>query len=536
MNRKKLKKTLSILVGAALICGSTTVMAAENTSPESLTVGMSKDQSTITPFTYINGTPGFDVMRFIYDSLFTINEENEAEPWMVEKDYTISEDYKTYTVTLLDGIKWQDGEDVTPEDVKFTFEYVLTQDNGRWIGIASEVDSITVDGNQITFQLTDPDPDFIRSGLADMRIIAKHVYEGVEDGTSVESMGSGAYRMTAYEPDQYYTLEAFDEYFKGTPTVKTIQMPIISDASVMQQSLISGEIAAYTGSISPELIDTYTSAESINLIKTEGYVSSLLLFNCERTPFDEADFRTALTHAVDLDEIIDQVCLGYASKGTAGYVKEGLPEYTEGLDYVYDTQKAEEMLDALGYTEKDADGMRLDLKGEPMDLELLVQSGNTIRTRSAELISQQLGKIGVRVTVTALESGSVDDRVWPEFDVANGRDFDMAMWGWSAPVIQKAGAIVDTCYSDTVAGGDNLGGYRSEEFDALAEKYLSSSDVKEREQLSHEMQTLAAGDSPFMTLFYLDTISAVNSEMYAGWKDAKGTYAFNVFSFLPDDK
>ena len=289
---KMRNKTVTALMMAGMVLMSAaypTQVLAEETAVETLTIGMSKDQSTITPFTYINGTPGFDVMRFIYDSLFTIDENNEAVPWMVEDEYEVSDDYKTYTVTLLDGLKWHDGEPLTAEDVKFTFEYVLTQDVGRWITIASGVESIDIDGNKITFHLTDPNPDFIRSGLADMRIIAKHVYEGVEDATTVPSMGSGAYKMTDYVADQYYTLEAFEDYFKGEPTVKTLQLPIISDNSIMQQSLISGEIAAYTGSISPELIETYEAAENIDLISTEGYVSTLLLFNCEREPFDEAD-------------------------------------------------------------------------------------------------------------------------------------------------------------------------------------------------------------------------------------------------------
>ena len=282
------------------------------------------------------------------------------------------------------------------------------------------------------------------------------------------------------------------------------------------------------------MIETYSSIENIDLVQTEGYVSTLLLFNCERTPFDEAEFRKALTYGIDLDEIIEQVCLGYADKGTAGYVKEGLAEYTEGLDYVYDPEKAIEMLDSIGYTELDENGMRLGKDGKEMDLELLVQSGNTTRTRTAELIAQQLGEIGVKVTVTSMESGSVDDKVWPEFDVSKGRDYDMAMWGWSAPVIQKAGAIVTACYSDYVQGGDNLGGYKNAEFDVMAEKYLSSEDVEERIELSHEMQTFAAEEAPFVTLFFMDTVSAVNTEQYNGWAEAKGTYAFNVFSFLPE--
>lgn len=532
----KMKKWLAAFLTAGMLVSTFAgSVMAEETSVESLTIAMTKDQSTMTPFTYINGTPGFDVMRFTFDSLFTIDTENNAVPWMVEDDYEISEDYKTYKVTLKEGITWHDGEPLTAEDVKFTFEYVLTQSIGRWITISSGVESVEVDGNDITFKLVSPNPDFIRSGLADMRIIAKHIYEGVEDATTIPAVGSGAYKLVDYVPDQYYTLEAYDEYFRGTPKVKTLNLPIISDASVREQALMSGEIATFTGSIAPELFETYDAAADIELVKTEGYVSTLLLYNCERAPFDEADFRTALTTAINLDEIIEQVCLGYADKGTAGYVKAGLAEYTEGLEYTYDPDKAEEMLDALGYTERDADGMRLSKDGEEMNLELLVQSGNATRIRTAELIAQHLGKVGVRVTVNAMESGAVDDKVWPEFDVANGRDFDMTMWGWSAPVIQKAGAIVASCYSDVVWGGDNLGGYCNDEFDALAAEYLASSDVTRRVELSQEMQKIAAADSPFVTLFFMDTVSAVNAEQYDGWKEAKGTYAFNVFSFLPEE-
>ena len=131
--RTRNKRIAALLMTSMLAMAAVSPMQAmaEENSVEMLTIGMTKDQSTITPFTYINGTPGFDVMRFIYDSLFTIDENNVAVPWMVADDYEVSEDFRTYKVTLLDGIKWQDGEPLTAEDVKFTFEYVLTQENGR---------------------------------------------------------------------------------------------------------------------------------------------------------------------------------------------------------------------------------------------------------------------------------------------------------------------------------------------------------------------------------------------------------------------
>lgn len=551
-----MKKIIACLMAAAMLVGACAcgakpqketsqageTKAAETAAPETeasekasdeFVVAMSSDQSTLTPFTYINGTPGFDVMRFMYDSLFTIDENNEASPWMVEDDYTVNEDFTVYKVTLKEGQTWHDGEAVTPEDVKFTFEYVLTQSLGRWIKIAKPVADISIEGNDITFTLEQPDPSFIRDGLADIRIIAKHMYEGVEDGTTVENMGSGAYKLAEYVPNEYYTLEANEGYFRGTPVIKTIQMPIISDASVRQQMLMAGEIATFTGTITPEVVDTFKAAENIDLLQSEGYASTLLLFNCERAPFDQADFRNALVHAIDFDTLIDQVYLGMATKGTAGHVKEGLEEFVPDLDYVYDVDAANALLDNLGYTERDADGMRLALDGSEMDLEFLVYSGSTLRIRMAEIISMQFAEIGVKATVTALDPDTVDAMVWPEFDVAQGRDFDLSMWGWSAPVVQKSGAIIALCHSDSTIGGDNLGGYVNADFDAIANEYLASADKDFRLEKNAELQKIAEDDMPFVTLLFSDNISAVNTDIYDGWVSAAGTYAFNVFSFLP---
>ncbi len=509
--------------------------AGEQGRVEELTVAMTKDENTLTPFTYVTGTPGFDVMRFLYDSLFTVDADNEAVPWMVEDDYTVNEDHTVFTMTLKEGQKWHDGEPVTAEDVKFTFDYVKTQSAGRWITIASAVKDVAVSGNEITFTLAEPNPSFIRDGLADMRIIAKHLYEGETDGAAVENMGSGPYRLAEYVTGEYYTLEAVDDYFRGTPTVKTIRMPIVTDSSVTQQMLLSGEIAAFTGTVTPEVAATFEAEKDIELIRSEGFASTLLLFNCERAPFDNAKFRKALSMAVDLDELVEQVYLGMAAKGTAGHVKEGLAEYVAGLDYVHDIDGANALLDEIGYTERDGDGMRLALDGSEMDLEFLVYSGNTLRIRMAEILAMQFEKIGVRATVTSLDADTVDAMVWPDFDVASGRNFDLSMWGWSAPTVQKSGVIITMCHSDPAVGADNLGGYVNPDFDALADGYLASADLDFRKEANEKLQKLAAEDTPFVTLLFPDNLSAVNTSAYGGWVTAAGTGAFNIFSFLPQE-
>ena len=284
-----------------------------------------------------------------------------------------------------------------------------------------------------------------------------------------------------------------------------------------------------------EVVDVFESAQDVRLIQSEGFASTLLLFNCEREPFDHAKFRTALSYAIDLDQIVEQVYLGMAAKGTAGHVKEGLAEYVAGLDYTYDVEAAKALLDEIGYTQYDKDGMRLALDGSEMDLELLVYSGSTLRIRIAEILAMQFAEIGVRVTVTSLDADTVDAMVWPDFDVASGRDFDMSMWGWSAPVVQKSGVVITMCHSDPVIGGDNLGGYVNSEFDALADEYLASADTAFRLETNETLQKMVKEDMPFITIGFSDNISAVNTSAYDGWVSAAGTYAFNVFSFLPQE-
>ena len=499
---------------------------------EYLTIAISADENSMTPITYVSGSPGFDIMKLMYDSLFAVSAENTVIPWMIEDDYDISDDFKTFKMTLLDGQMWHDGTPLTAEDVVFTFDYYKnTYVHGRWTPIATKTESVTASGNEITIVLAAPDPGFLRAGLADIRIISKNAYENAESAEAVPNMGSGAYKLVEYKTGEYYTLEAMDNYFRGTPRVKTIRMPIIKDANVAQQALIAGEIAASTRNISPELIENFSNTSGITVESSEGYASLLLLMDNEKAPFDDPEFRRAVSYAIDIDTIINQVYLGYAERGTAGYVRKGLDEHTAGLDYVFDINKGNELLDSLGYTEKGADGMRLRLNGEDMTLVLLTSASNPQRMRSAEIIAQQLAAIGLHVEVQSPDGSG--DLVWPEMDTSLDRSYDMSMFGWSAPVIQRAGTIIGACSSDYAnTGGQNLPHYVSEEFDALASEFLQSTDAAERANLNEEMQRVVADDTPFITLLFADTICAVNYDMYDGWVFAKGTNAVNLYSFL----
>ena len=475
-------------------------------------------------------------MSLIYDTLFVRAPDNTIIPWMV-KEYSIENDSKVYHITLEDGLKWHDGQPLTAEDVKFTFEYVLTQSRTRFSAIGKKVENIEVKNDkEFIITLKETDVNFINNSLTDLRIIPKHIYENEADATAVtSSVGSGMYQLVEYKSGEYYKLEAMEDYFKGSPKVKNLNLPIMTDKSSIQQGIIAGQLAGSTTSVSAAVLDTFNNASGIDILKADGYAPTMLYFNCEREPFNNAKFRQAISLGIDMDTIIQQVALGHATKGTPNFIREDLEEAEKGLSYEYNVDKANQILDEIGYHQKNSEGIRLDANGSPLQFSLLTYSDSTNRVRAAELISAQLKEIGIDVEVTSMESTAVDDKVWPEFDVSKGRDFDMTMWGWSAPVMLNGGSLAALCSSDYAIGNDNIGGYKNDAFDQLVSNYQSATTIEEANEASKEMQKFIANEYPFITLYYDDNLYACNTSMYDGWVASKSGSTLNVFSFLPEE-
>jgi peptide/nickel transport system substrate-binding protein len=199
----------------------------------------------------------------------------------------------------------------------------------------------------------------------------------------------------------------------------------------------------------------------------------------------------------------------------------------------YDPAQAAALLDELGFVDSDNDGVR-EANGTPMQAELLVQSSIPLRIRAAEIIAADLEALGIRLNVTALEPDSVVAKVWPDFDVANERDYDLTMWGWSAPLQLSPTRMADLVHSDPAIGSTNIGGFRNSDADALATQLLETSDATAQQELSYQMEALIAEQLPFVMLYYADGIYASTPEAYDGWIFQTGQGIFHKLSFQPE--
>ena len=514
---------LVVIMLAAAACAPAAVPVDDD--PVIVRLAISRDESSLNPYTYVTGYPGHNLLLLIYDTLFQLDEANLPQPWLVES-YEMDAEGLVWSFTLHEGITWHDGTPLTAEDVKFSYEYYQEHRHGRWTRAAAAVESIEVaDERNFTMTLSAPVPAFLMAPLADVPIIPSHIWQGVDDADNfTDNTGSGPYRVVSYEPDRTYLLEANAEYFRGKPGVDEIGIVVIEDQTATFTALRVGEIDVAARSLLPELIDEFADSDEIEVLTGPGFVSTLLQINNEREPFNNPLVRLAIARAIDLDDLVKTVLLGFGTAGSPGFVHPALPSHNTAVRHNSDLNQARLLLEEAGFAEAFSD----------KEFELLVYSDNPLRIRTAEIIARQLEEIGMTVRVKALDSTTVDDLVWPEFDVTVGRDYDLSMWGWSAPVMLDPARLGSLFHSDLKTRGTlNIGAYADESVNTLVEELAVTVDLDRQATLLAELQERIAETVPFITLFYPDGVYAYRPAAYDGWVFQNGQGILNKLSFVP---
>lgn len=521
----------------------TTPAAAEegvaSSAVEQLRVAIIGDESTLTPYTYVTGYPGWNILTLQYDTLYQLDAEGVPQPWLVTAAET-SEDGLTITLDLREDVTWHDGEPFTAADVKFTFDNFVAFPQSRFTRALRPVASTEVDGDyRVIITLTAPAPSFQLGTLADVPIMPEHIWGEIENPAehifeSVTNIGTGPYKLVEYEADQYYRFEANADYFAGAPNVAELVLVQFADDAGALAALRSGEVDMITRPIAPEQIELLRAQPGLAVQQGPLYTTQMITYDVTRSPFNRLEVRQAMALAIDRQDLVDTVYLGAATVGNLGWIHPASPYYNANITSEYDPEQAQQILEDAGIVDSDGDGIR-ELDGTPISFDFLVNGDDALRMRLAELISQMLMEVGIQANVAAVEQATWEEAVWPGFDVANGRNYDMAMWGWSAPVQADPVRFPNLVHSDPSIGTSNLSGYASEEADALGSAIISEPDDETRISMVQELQELVARDLPFIMLLYPDGAYAYNANVYDGWRFMTGQGVFHKLSFLPEE-
>jgi peptide/nickel transport system substrate-binding protein len=523
----------------AVVGGTAPGPVGAQDEPVVVTIGLHAAEKNLNPFISPQALPiTHDFTMLVYDSLFWSQARLDPEPWLATGAEP-SDDFRSWTVSLREGVTWHDGEEFTADDVAFTFEYFADGERqgryGHHVWEHPQFESAeVVSPLTVTLNFAEPVPSFELLPGGDLPIIPEHIWAGVvdpeADATSLQ-VGTGPFRMTEYVPDTSYRLEANEDYFFGAPTVDVLELPVVRDAQAAFAGLQSGELDFVTRNLPAPLVEGVEGNDTLDIIEGTRFESLYLSFNTRQPMLDDPIVRQAISRSLDLDTIVELVEGGLARPGNDTWTHPDSPwAHPEG-GHVFDVDAANQMLDDAGYA-RTRDGTRVAPDGTPLAFTLLANSFAPPQLRSAELVAEQAGAIGVTITVESLDPAAITAARRPP---APGESPPVDMF--LAVFESHAHADPDHLYFFFHSPGQGVGatvsGIADPELDAIMEESLATPPEDRLPQME-EAQDRFAEVVPAVTLYYPDGRWAYNVDAYDGWISDPGHGVFTKRSFLAD--
>ncbi|MCI2055997.1 MAG: ABC transporter substrate-binding protein [Oscillibacter sp.] len=424
-----------------------------------ITVGIAQDlDDSLDPHKAVKaGTR--EILFNVFEGLVKPTPNGDLEPAVAES-YVISDDERTYTFTLREGVQFHNGETVTADDVVYSIERCADASEGEPLVAAfSVIQSVeATDDHTVVITLSEPDSDFL--SYLTTAILPRDYAD--EDTAPV---GTGPFKFVSRTAQDAIVLEKFDGYW-GTPAyLDKVTFKIIENADALVLSLQSGAI-----DLCPHLTATQVSqlsGDTYQILEgTMNLVQAMYLNNAVE-PLNNEKVRQALSYAVDKQTVMDMIADGHGKAvGSSMY-----PTFTKYFDdsltdyYTQNIDKAKALLAEAGYP----DGFAL---------EITVPSNYQPHVDTAQVLVEQLKAIGVNATIKL-----VDWNTWVS-DVYTGRNYQATVVGVDASNM-TARAMLERFVSDN---GKNFINYNNPDYDDLFRQALAEKDDAARTEIYRQME------------------------------------------------
>ena len=518
------KRLLALLMAAAMMmataaCGSETTTAENNTtstteqtteeggseeaasteeststeSNDTFTVAISYMPDSLSPQT--GGSDDYTSMtRPLFDHLFLENIEGGLDYYLADS-LEVSDDGLTYTVHLREDATWSDGTPITTADVQFVADYsVYRYGYNRYIRVNGVDGSMNiVDDHTVQFILPEP-YNYERVILAGMTLYPSHVFDGdpeaLDNATTYYNtpgfVTSGPYTVTEINEDSF-VCTARDDYYRGTPQVKTVVMKVIGSGSTREIAFENGEIDYMRLTTADQLEKYSAQSDKYNIYSFPEARLNYLQVN----PFGPANLtdeqRQALFMAINPDEIL-AAAFGsdeLATKANSLLTPEISLYNPDTEAYTYDLEGAQTLAESSG------------LSG--MTLTYIYNADRPNMDAVAVVIQQQLAQIGVNLSIEGMDSSSFFAASSYGF---NGQEttWDLGTNGWDS----MRGSTLNQAYSYLNQADDAWG--MTEACGELALAVNTTTDEAEAKQLADELMDVAMDQYRIYPLTYTNYV------------------------------
>jgi peptide/nickel transport system substrate-binding protein len=399
------------------------------------------------------------------------------------------------TLPLRHRVKWHDGKPFTAADVKCTFDLLMGNAREKlrinprksWFANVAEV---TTNGDyEATFHLKRPQPSF----LALLATGWSPIYSCHVSPRDMRShpIGTGPFKFVEFQPNEHITVTRNPDYWKaGRPYLDGIEYTIIKDVSTRLLSFIAGKDDIYFGVTIPQLRDVEKEAPDAICETFTANVARNLIVNRDVPPFDNLDFRRAMSLSLDRKAFVDILAEG---QGDIGGVMQPPPSGLWGMPpellktlpgYDPDVQKsraeARSLMEKLGY-------------GPDKHLAVTVSTRNLAPYRDpAVILIDQLKQVYIDGVLDPL-----DTTQW--YPKLMRKDYTVGVNITETAVDDPDPAF----YENYVCGAmRNYTGYCNAEVDNMVDAQSEESDVEKRKQMVWAIEKKLADDDARPILFY----------------------------------
>lgn len=464
----------------------------------------------------------------IYEPLFFFNQLSADAPvGLIGDTYEYSEDGKILTVTIKPDQKWSDGEDLTAEDVAFTFGYGSNKSE-QFVSAEATDDTTVV--------LTYTEPQFTSASLTlgSTYIIPEHIWADIDDfmaETNPEPVGSGPFVLKSFS-DAAYTVEANELFRDGAPAVKEVQYLGLDSNQSSQDLLTTGKID-WVGQFiaNPDAVTGEGDITTLNLQQDPTTITTCANadLGCVGPQTDPA-VRQAINVAIDRATIAEKAFADLAGESSPSFTLQPRDEQWLGdpdlatSPQVADVAEAGAILEAAGYT-KDADGF-YGKDGTAIEIDLFSPDGWTDYNDAAKLISEQAAEAGIRINARTVS----DAEYWTP--IQSG-DFQMALYGLTQSLVadpysnyhEYFAASSTVKVGESPLDGQNYSRYSNPVVDAAVLAAGATQDVATKQAAYATIQSEIARDLPYIPVVLNASQSFFNTEKFTGWPSEDGLYA-----------
>jgi peptide/nickel transport system substrate-binding protein len=528
---------LLLLVGLALLpgCGDSPPPPPELSGPaepaygDAIVEGSIGDASNLIPY-IASDTTSSGVTGLVYDGLVKFDKNMDIVPSLAQS-WEVSEDGLTITFHLRKGVKWHDGQPFTSADCLFTYRFVTDPETPTpYAADLMEIETAEAP-DPYTFQVKYKRP-FSRALYAWLGdIVPKHLLEGVkvqESSLARHPIGTGPYKFLSWKAGTSIELKSNPDYFDGRPYLDRYVIKVIPDTATMFLELKGGNIDQM--GLTPIQYSRQTqSAEFKARFNKYRYLASSYLYlgyNLRNKLFQDKRVRQGLSHAINREEIIDGVLMGFGRPATGGF-KPGTWAHDPDIKPItFDQAKARELLAQAGWADSDGDGT-LDKDGIPFAFTIVTNQGNSQRLKTAIIIQERFSQIGVRVKIRAVEWSAL----LKEF--IDKQNFEATIMGWTLPSDPDPYAVWHS--SKAGPGGLNFIGYKNEEVDELIRSARETVDREKRRAAYFRFQQIIHEEQPYNFLYVPDALPVVASRIH-GIDPAPAGIGYNLIKwFVPKE-